>query len=83
MRLDIKLAVVQSGRRQYEIAQELGVPESKLSKFIHGYGTLRPEQIEKLHALLGLETLITSTCVPQGFSLLGDRYACDQRRDCE
>jgi hypothetical protein len=33
MRLDIKLAIVQSGRPQYAIAQELGVQESWLSKF--------------------------------------------------
>jgi plasmid maintenance system antidote protein VapI len=55
MRLDIKLAIVQSGKPQYAIAQQLGVPESRLSKFIHGYGTLRQEQVEKLHTLLGLE----------------------------
>jgi hypothetical protein len=28
MRLDIKLAIVKSGRPQYQIAQALGVPES-------------------------------------------------------
>jgi plasmid maintenance system antidote protein VapI len=54
MRLDIKLAIVQSGQPQYAIAQQIGIPESRLSKFIHGYGTLRREQVEKLHALLGL-----------------------------
>ncbi len=54
MRLEIKLAIVQSGQRQYAIAQQIGVPESRLSKFIHGYGTLRQEQVEQLHALLGL-----------------------------
>ncbi len=56
MRLDLKLAIVQSGRPQYEVAQELGVSESQLSKFIRGYGTLRPERIEKLRALLELGT---------------------------
>ena len=54
MRLDIKLAIMQSGRAQYAIAQDIGVPESRLSKFIRGYGTLRQEQGEKLQALLGL-----------------------------
>lgn len=54
MRLDIKLAVIQSGQPQYAIAQQIGVPESQLSKFIHGYGTLRQDQVKKLHALLGL-----------------------------
>ncbi len=55
MRLDFKLAVIKSGRPQYEIAREVGVPESRLSKFIRGYGSLRPEQVEKLASILGLE----------------------------
>jgi hypothetical protein len=55
MRLDLKLAIVQSGQPQYAIAQQIGVPESRLSKFIHGYGTLRQEQVEKLKGLLGLK----------------------------
>ena len=54
MRLNIKLAIVQSGQPQYAIAQQIGVPESRLSKFFHGYGTLHREQVEKLHALLGI-----------------------------
>jgi hypothetical protein len=54
MRLDIKLAIVKSGRPQYDIAQELGVPESTLSKFVRGRGALRPEQERKLMELLGL-----------------------------
>lgn len=57
MRLDIKLAIMQSGRPQYAIAQDIGVPESRLSKFIHGYGTLRQEQVEKLQALLRLKNV--------------------------
>jgi plasmid maintenance system antidote protein VapI len=55
MRLDIKLAIVKSGRPQYVIAQELGVPESTLSKFVRGYGALRPEQEQKLTEMLGLQ----------------------------
>ena len=63
MRLDIKLAVIQSGRPQYAIAQEIGVPESRLSKFIHGYGTLQREHVDKLYTLLGLEQADTEvTC---------------------
>jgi hypothetical protein len=54
MRLDIKLAIVKSGRPQYDIAQELGVPESTLSKFVRGRAALRPEQERKLMELLGL-----------------------------
>lgn len=55
MRLDIKLAIVKSGRPQYQIAHELGVPESQLSKFVRGYGALRPEHERKLMQLLGLD----------------------------
>lgn len=53
--LDIKLAIVQSGQPQYAIAQQIGVPESRLSKFIRGYGTLRKEQVARLYELLGLK----------------------------
>jgi plasmid maintenance system antidote protein VapI len=55
MRLDIKLAIVRSGRPQYDIARELGVPESTLSKFVRGYGKLQPEQEAKLTQLLELD----------------------------
>ena len=32
MRLNIKLAIVQSGRPQYVIAQQIGIPESRLKQ---------------------------------------------------
>jgi hypothetical protein len=54
-RLDLKVAIVQSGRHQYEIARALGVSENALSKFIRGHGTLRPEYVEKLYTILGLK----------------------------
>ena len=54
MRLDIKMAILKSGRRQYEIAQELGVPESSLSKFVRGYGSLSQDCVTKLNQLIGL-----------------------------
>ena len=55
MRLNVKLAIIKTGRPQYDIARELGVPESTLSKFVRGYGVLRPEQEQKLVELLGLQ----------------------------
>jgi DNA transposition AAA+ family ATPase len=55
MRLKIKLAIVKSGRPQYQFAQELGISESTLSKFVRGYGVLPPEKEAKLAALLGLK----------------------------
>jgi hypothetical protein len=52
--LDIKIAIIRSGRHEYEIARTLGVSENALSKFIRGHGNLRPEQVDKLFELLGL-----------------------------
>ena len=54
MRLDVKVAIVKSGRRQYEIAQELGIPESTLSKYVQGYGVLSQHHASKLAQLIGL-----------------------------
>jgi transcriptional regulator with XRE-family HTH domain len=54
MHLDLKVAIVRSGKPQYRFAQDIGVSESRLSKYLRGYGSLRSEQIEKLAALLGL-----------------------------
>jgi plasmid maintenance system antidote protein VapI len=54
MRLDVKLAIVKSGRKQYEIAQELGIPESTLSKYVRGYGVLSPDSESKLAQIIGL-----------------------------
>jgi transcriptional regulator with XRE-family HTH domain len=54
MRLDLKVAIVRSGKPQYRFAQDIGVSESRLSKYLRGYGSLRPEQLEKLATLLGL-----------------------------
>jgi DNA transposition AAA+ family ATPase len=55
MYLDLKVAIVKSGKPQYWFAQHIGVSESRLSKYLKGYGSLRSEQIEKLAALLGLQ----------------------------
>ena len=52
--LDIKIAIFQSGRPQYAIAQEVGVHETALSRFLHGRGKLTPVQLAKLAAILGL-----------------------------
>ena len=48
MRRDVKVAILKSGRRQYEIAQELGIPESTLSKYVRGYGVLSQDHTSKL-----------------------------------
>lgn len=55
MRMESKLAIVQSGQPQYAIAQQIDVPENRLSKFIRSYGTPGREQVEKLYTLLSLK----------------------------
>jgi hypothetical protein len=54
MRLDYKLAVLKSGRYQFEIAHESGLSEGRLSRFIRGREQLRPEEELRLRRVLGL-----------------------------
>jgi transcriptional regulator with XRE-family HTH domain len=54
MDLELRVTIVRSGKPQYWFAQQIGVSESRLSKYLRGYGSLRPEQLEKLATLLGL-----------------------------
>jgi hypothetical protein len=54
MRLDFKLAILKTGRFQYEIAQEANLSEGRLSRFLRGREHLRPEEEAKLASVLGL-----------------------------
>jgi hypothetical protein len=54
MHLDFKIAIIKSGRRQYEIAHESGLSEGRLSRFIRGREQLRPEEELRLRTILGL-----------------------------
>lgn len=54
MRLDYKLAILKSGRYQFEIAHASGLSEGRLSRFIRGREQLRPEEEHRLRAVLGL-----------------------------
>jgi len=54
MRLDYKLAVIKSGRFQYEIAAEVGVSEGRFSRFIRGREHLTTEEEQRLRTILGL-----------------------------
>jgi plasmid maintenance system antidote protein VapI len=60
MRLDIKTAILKSGRPQYAVAQAIGVSEDRLSKFIHGRGKLSADQMERLKLALQLGSLEAS-----------------------
>ena len=48
MRLDYKLAILKSGRYQFEIAHESGLSEGRLSRFIRGREQLRPGEEQRL-----------------------------------
>jgi hypothetical protein len=54
MRLDYKLAIVMSGRYQFEIARECGLSEGRLSRFLRGRERLRPEEEQRLRTVLGV-----------------------------
>jgi hypothetical protein len=54
MRINVKIAILQSRFRQYELAHALGISEYRLSRYVHGREQLRPEQEAKLAALLNL-----------------------------
>jgi hypothetical protein len=54
MRLDYKVAILKSGRYQFEIAHESGLSEGRLSRFIRGREQLRPEEELRLRTVLGL-----------------------------
>jgi hypothetical protein len=54
MRIDVKVAIVRSGRRQCEIAQEAGIPELRLSKYIHNRVSLTDAEAQRLFNVLGL-----------------------------
>jgi hypothetical protein len=54
MRFDYKLAVLKSGRHQFEVAHEAGLSEGRLSRFIRGREQLRPEEEHRLRTVLGL-----------------------------
>ncbi len=54
MRLDFKVAILRSGRYQFEIAHEAGLSEGRLSRFVRGREQLRPEEERRLRTILGL-----------------------------
>jgi plasmid maintenance system antidote protein VapI len=54
MDAQLKLAILQSGRKQWEIAREVGIHETRLSKYIQGYGHLTDDERRRLWEVLGL-----------------------------
>ena len=56
-RITYKLAILQQGCHQYEIAMRAGLHESKLSAFLNGRTGLNPCQLARLNEVLGLEEI--------------------------
>jgi len=56
MDVDLKVAILKSGKRQWEIAQEAGISESKLSKYLHGHGHLCEIELHRVYAVLKIGT---------------------------
>jgi hypothetical protein len=66
MRLDYKLAILKSGRYQFEIAHASGLSEGRLSRFIRGREHLRPEEEQRLRTVLGLVTEVEEVAAHVG-----------------
>jgi hypothetical protein len=55
MNVDLKLAILKSGKRQWQIAKEADIHEARLSKFIQGYGHLNEMEKCRLEVVLGVQ----------------------------
>jgi hypothetical protein len=53
-RLPYRIAIMRSGRFQYQLALEAGISETQLSLFLHGRGDLKPDQLARLETVLGM-----------------------------
>jgi plasmid maintenance system antidote protein VapI len=54
MRMDFKIAILQSGKHQFEVAQEANLSEGRLSRFIREREQLRADEEQRLRHVLGL-----------------------------
>jgi plasmid maintenance system antidote protein VapI len=52
--LEIRIAILRTGKRHYQIAQEIGVTETRFSGFLQGRRQLPPEAVTRLQEMLGL-----------------------------
>jgi transcriptional regulator with XRE-family HTH domain len=50
--LEIKIARIRAGYKQYELAQKTGIPAHTLSLVENGRGRLSPEQVRRLGAYI-------------------------------
>ncbi len=53
MRIGWKLAILRSGRKQFEIARQIRVSESRLSRFVRGLDVLKTDEVARLAQACG------------------------------
>jgi plasmid maintenance system antidote protein VapI len=54
----LKAAILNCGQTRYRIAQETGITEATLSKFVHGHHGLSQETVDVLGEYLGLRLVV-------------------------
>jgi plasmid maintenance system antidote protein VapI len=57
----LKDAILNCGKTRYRIAQETGITEATLSKYIHGHHGLAQETVDILAEYLGLRLVADGT----------------------
>lgn len=57
----LKDAILNCGQTRYRIAQETGVTEATLSKFVHGHHGLSLETVDVLGKYLGLRLVVAES----------------------
>jgi hypothetical protein len=55
MRLKVKIAILKSGKRQWQIAQEASVNELRLSMYVQRHGRLTDSECRRLAEILDLQ----------------------------
>ena len=66
MDIHLKLAILKSGKHQWEIAREAGISETKLSKHLRGYGHLNEAELHRLSTVLAIDVEQDSMTVGEG-----------------
>jgi len=54
MNAKLKLCMAQTGRRQYEIAREIGLTENELSRIVRGRRSATADERRRLAMVLGV-----------------------------
>jgi hypothetical protein len=53
MRLELKIAILRSGKTQRQVSTESRIPETRLSHIVRGRSVPTPEEIAAINAALG------------------------------